>query len=145
MRPHCCLLLNKLRLKFWFQSYFFEEPVARISPNGFSMGILAICFSLFCYLFIFYTLIYIYLVTMCNKIMAKNKINWNWNLISHRYSRILGCFALNSPTRAAQVFWSRYFKYIYSCVQKLTLTLLSHLHSLLRTLLLSTAKWNKIK
>ena len=31
--------------------------MARISPNGFSMGILAIRFSLFCYSFIFYLLI----------------------------------------------------------------------------------------
>ena len=49
----------------YISSDFFEEPVARTSPSGFSMGILAICFSLFCYSFIFYILIDIYLVTMC--------------------------------------------------------------------------------
>ena len=58
-------LLLKLRLKFDFKVViYFEEPVARISSNGFSMGILTIYVSL-SYSFIFYILIYIYLVTMC--------------------------------------------------------------------------------
>ena len=37
-----------------FCLYLLFEPVACTSPNGFSMDILAICFSLFCYLFFFY-------------------------------------------------------------------------------------------
>ena len=78
---------------------FFEEPVARISPNGFSMGILAICFSLFCYLFIFYIPIYIYLVTMCKKNgKNKSKLKLKLNLQARKAEPLKCCFELFTNT-----------------------------------------------
>ena len=45
------LQLNKTRLKLsLYICIFLEVPIARTSPNGFYMGILALCFSFIDYL-----------------------------------------------------------------------------------------------